>query len=178
MMRQLWFAGVFASAFVATALAAEKDDAKSAAGKAGFEQMKKLAGTWVMTDEKGQEQVVSVIKVTAAGSAIHETLFPGSGHEMISVYHLDGPELVMTHYCALGNQPQMKLDPSSKKNQLNFKFSKGANIDPAKDMHMHEGSIVIVDDNHIESNWQAWAGGKPADGHKVSLKLTRKKDAK
>ena len=28
-----------------------------------------------------------------------------------AVYHMDGPDLVMTHYCAAGNQPTMKFKP-------------------------------------------------------------------
>src|SRR5438105_3520584 len=79
--------------------------AKPADGSAAFEKLKKLAGTWVAADKDGKptDQVVSVIKVTAGGSTVHETLFPGQPHEMVSVYHLDKGELVMTHYCALGN---------------------------------------------------------------------------
>src|SRR5277367_5888702 len=80
---------------------------------AGLEKMKKLAGTWVAADKDGKptDQVVSVIKVTAGGSAVHETLFPGQPMEMMSVYTADGPDLLMTHYCVLGNQPRMKADP-------------------------------------------------------------------
>ena len=46
---------------------------------AGLEKMKKLAGTWVAADKDGKPtgQVVSIIRVTARGSAVHETLFPG-----------------------------------------------------------------------------------------------------
>src|SRR5437868_11062744 len=80
----------------------------------GLETMKKLAGTWLAADKDGQptDQVVSIIKVTAGGSAVHETLFPGQPHEMVSSYTVDGPDLVMTHYCVLGNQPRMKADPN------------------------------------------------------------------
>src|SRR5689334_15625073 len=79
---------------------------------AGLERMKRLAGTWVAADEGGRptDRVVSVIKVTAGGSAVHETLFPGQPQEMVSVYTAEGPDLVMTHYCVLGNQPRMKAD--------------------------------------------------------------------
>src|SRR5580692_4998847 len=106
---------------------------------AGLEKMKKLAGTWVAADKDGKptDQVVSVIKVTAGGSAVHETLFPGQPHEMVSIYTADGPDLVMTHYCVLGNQPRMKADPKSPANQIVFRFAGGTNLDPAKDKHMH-----------------------------------------
>src|SRR5262245_31283078 len=74
---------------------------------AGLEKMKKLAGTWLMSDKDGKptDQIASIIKVTAGGSAVLETIFPGQPHEMVSVYTVDGSDLIMTHYCVLGNQP-------------------------------------------------------------------------
>src|SRR5260370_5096267 len=76
-----------------------------ASTNAGLEKMKTLAGTWVTADQDGKptDDVVSIIKLTAGGSAVHETLFPGQPHEMISVYTPDGSDLVMTHYCILRN---------------------------------------------------------------------------
>jgi hypothetical protein len=176
MGRPVWAA----LAVIALAAGARADDHKHAAkgdANPALEKLKKLAGEWVAMDDKGKptDQVVSVFKVTAAGSAVHETIFPGAAHEMVSVYHLDGKDLLMTHYCALGNQPRMKLDPKGKPNELKFAFAGGTNLDPAKDMHMHEGSITLVDDDHIEWTWSGYSGGKPADGHSVSMKLARKK---
>ena len=75
----------------------------------------------------------------------------------------------------LGNQPHLKLDASSPANQLAFKFVSGSNMDPAKDMHMHEGTITIVDDDHIGWKWTAYQNGKPLDEHKVAMNLVRKK---
>src|SRR5262249_2697880 len=56
--------------------------------------------------------------------------------EMISVYTADGPDLILTHYCVLGNQPRMKADPDSPPNQIVFRFAGGSNLEPAKDKHM------------------------------------------
>ena len=47
-----------------------------------------------------------VYGVTAAGTAVMEALFPETDHEMLTVYHLEGNDLVLTHYCAMGNQPR------------------------------------------------------------------------
>lgn len=151
--------------------------APPAAKHAGLEKLKSLAGTWVAADKDGKptDQVVSVIRVTAGGSTVHETLFPGQPMEMVSVYHLDGSDLVMTHYCALGNQPKMKADPTAPSNQLRFKFAGGTNFDPAKDMHMHEGTLTILDADHIEFSGVAWVNGKPAEDHCPTMKLVRKK---
>ncbi len=178
MVQRFWIAGLMV---LALTVGARSDDTAGkkppATQNAGFEKLKKLAGTWVATDKDGKptDQVVSVIKVTAGGSIVHETLFPGQPTEMISVYNLEGSDLVLTHYCMLGNQPRMKADPKSPANQLCFKFIGGANLDPSKDMHMHEGTLTFVDDDHIEFSGVAWADGKPAPGHECAMKLVRKK---
>jgi hypothetical protein len=143
----------------------------------GLERLKKLAGTWVEADKDGKptDKVVSEIKVTSGGSAVQETLFPGQPQEMMSIYHRDGNDLIMTHYCVLGNQPRMKADPKSPPNQIRFLFAGGTNLDPAKDMHMHEGTLTFVDDDHIEFTGAAWVNGKPAPDHCGEMKLVRKK---
>jgi hypothetical protein len=176
MARLFWLSTAVLLAFAWGVGADEKQAAKDTA-KAAVERLKKLEGTWVAAgkDGKATDQVISVFKVTAAGSAVTETIFPGQGHEMVTVYHLDGPDLVLTHYCALGNQPRMKLDPKSPKDELVFTFAGGSNIDPAKDMHMHEGSIKFLDDDRIEWKWGGYQDGKPADTHKVAMTLIRKK---
>ena len=175
MTYRAWLSGLFLLAL--TVVARGEDKAPTASSHPGLERMKKLAGTWVAADANGKptDQVVSVIKVTAGGSAVHETLFPGQLHEMVSIYHRDGADLVMTHYCALGNQPRMKADPKSPANQIRFLFAGGANVDPAKDKHMHEGTIIFGDDDHIEFTGVCWDGGKAVEGFSCNMKLVRKK---
>jgi hypothetical protein len=148
-----------------------------AATNANLEKMKKLVGTWVAADKdnKPTDQVVSVIKLTAGGSAVHETFFPGQDHEMVSVYTADGSDLVMTHYCVLGNQPRMKADPKSPANKINFVFAGGSNLDPKKDKHMHAATLTIVDADHIELDGIGWEDGGPAKEMCGQMKLVRKK---
>lgn len=179
MSRVAYLAGFALCAYATFVFGEDKVEPAKPAGAAGIEQLKKLAGEWYVADDKGNptDKLISVFKVTAAGSAVQETIFPGSDHEMVTVYHLDGKDLLLTHYCALGNQPRMKLDPKSPAKELKFLFAGGTNIDPKKDMHMHEGSITIVDDNHIAWKWQGYMDGKADDGHTVSMKLARKKAA-
>src|SRR5262245_4631625 len=110
---------------------------------AGLEKMKKLVGTWIEADKDGKptDTVFSIIKLTAGGSAVHETCFPGQPQEMISMYTAEGPYVVMTHYCMLGNQPRLKAEADSAANELNFQFAGGANLDPKKDKHMHAATL-------------------------------------
>jgi len=175
-MKRFLIGGLMLIAFGAGAQGDEKPT-KTPPPHPGLERLKKLAGTWVAADKDGKptDQVVSVIKVTAAGSTVVETLFPGQPHEMVSIYHRDGEDLIMTHYCSLGNQPRMKADPKSPANQIRFMFVGGTNLDPAKDMHMHEGTLTFIDDDHIEMGGVAWVNGKPAEELCAKMKLVRKK---
>jgi len=157
----------------------EKHEHKAAKASTNpnLEKMTKLVGTWVAADEDGKptDQVVSVIKLTAGGSAVHETLFPGQDMEMVSIYTADGSDLVMTHYCMLGNQPRMKADPKSPANKIHFLFAGGSNLDPKKDKHMHEATLTIVDADHIELDGIGWEDGAPAKEMCGKMKLVRKK---
>jgi hypothetical protein len=158
---------------------ADKPGAKLPAppANAGLEKMKKLVGTWLVADKDGKptDQVASIIKVTAGGSVVHETLFPGQPQEMVSIYSVNGPDLIMTHYCVLGNQPCMKADPNSSANQIVFQFNGGGNLDPKKDKHMHEATLTFVDDDHIEVNGTGWENGAPSKDMCCGTKLVRKK---
>lgn len=142
-----------------------------------LKKLTKLVGTWVAADEDGKptDQVVSVIKLTAGGSAVHETIFPGQDHEMVSIYTVDGPDLVMTHYCMLGNQPRMKADPKSPANKIHFLFAGGSNLDPKKDKHMHEATLTFIDADHMEIDGIGWEDGGPAKEMCGKMKLVRKK---
>jgi hypothetical protein len=180
MVRRFLVCGLLLVAAPIVAYGDDKAGAKSPAAStnSGLEKMKALAGTWVAADKDGKptDQVVSVIKVTSGGSAIHETLFPGQPQEMISVYTAEGPDLLMTHYCVLGNQPRMKADSKLPSNQLCFKFAGGGNLDPSKDKHMHQATLTIVDEDHLQLAGVAWEGGGPAKEQCCEcLKLVRRK---
>src|SRR6516165_9346322 len=56
-----------------------------------FAALKQLAGDWVEIGKDGRptEKVISSMRVTAGGTAVQETLFPGTEKEMVTMYHLD-----------------------------------------------------------------------------------------
>ena len=177
MVRKVLICGAVLASLSFLVVADEKHELVKHESNAGFDKMKSLVGTWVMADEKGKptEDVVSVIKLTAGGSALQETLFPGQPHEMISMYTVDGSNLVMTHYCMLGNQPRMKANTKGVTNKLNFEFDGGTNFDPKKDKHMHASTLTIVDKDHYEVQGVGWENGEPAKEMCGGMKLIRKK---
>ena len=70
-------------------------------------------------------------------------------------------DLRMTHYCAAGNQPRVKLDRvNSRPNELIFVFDGGTNFDPQKDHHIHGLTIKFHEDGKVTSAWESYAGGK------------------
>jgi len=138
-----------------------------------FDQLRSLAGNWQGTPEGEGERAAAEaaeipavrheIKVSAAGTVVMETMGPGTPYEMINMYHLDGDDLVLTHYCSGGNQPTMRLDrDQSTASHLVFAFAGGSNLDPAVDEHIHGAEITLVDADHLDSSWTARAGGEPA----------------
>jgi CheY-like chemotaxis protein len=112
-------------------------------------------------------------EVISARTAVMETLFPGTDHEMRSVYFLDGPDLVLTHYCAMGNQPRMKLAASSTASELVFEFAGGTNLDPARDMHVHDGRIRLLDADRIEAEWAVQQEGQEKGRNRFFLSRAR-----
>jgi len=143
-----------------------------------FEHLKSLEGTWTGSathDAGGQTsggEATVVYRVTAAGSTVQETLFPGTPHEMVTMYHMDGARLVLTHYCAAGNQPRMELEASADPSVLSFKFVGGTNM-AETDMHMHSARITFLDADHIRSVWGSMKDRQPAGTG--TFDLTRKK---
>lgn len=141
-------------------------------GKKAFELLKGLAGRWTDPQAKAEAGLVPSIQfaVASGGSIVEEVQFPGSAHEMRSIYHMDGGDLVMTHYCAMGNQPHMRLDAAkSSPSQLVFDFVSGTNMDPGKDTHVHSGWIKADGGDRFEAEWTVYSGAKPAGSNRFSL---------
>jgi hypothetical protein len=102
-----------------------------------------------------------------------ETQFPGGDHEMVTLYTVEGGQLVLTHYCAAGNQPRMKARKGTAANELIFDYVGGTGINVKTDMHMHAARMTFVDDDHIRCEWTSYEKGKA--GHIMSFDLERKK---
>lgn len=137
------------------------------ASQAQFEHIKALAGEWSGRAAHGDAEVSRVdvnYKVTAGGSAVLETIFPDTDHEMITLYHLDGDKLMLTHYCVLGNQPTMVAVPFTAPRTgplvINFDFVRGTNMGSEKDSHMHSAEIEFLDKDHIETKWAMFKDSK------------------
>lgn len=133
--------------------------------------MKALEGRWEGEAHEGM-QVVHEFKVSSDGSAVRELMFPGMPHEMTNMYTLDGNSLVMTHYCAAGNQPHMRSDGIDG-NRIAFQFEGVSDLKSEEEVYMGEMTLVIVDDDHIEQHWKAFRGSELDHATKFELQRVR-----
>ncbi len=140
-----------------------------------FDKLKSLAGTWQGTSEMHgkTEKVKIAYRVTSGGSAVEETFFPGTPKEMISMYHQDGKRLVMTHYCALGNQPRMQSKTLDRTDKLEFSFDDATGLKSKKDPYMGALTLTFNDDKTITQEWTLFEN-RQAKGTTV-MSLKRKK---
>jgi len=165
---------LLAVALLALIAPAKADEKTASTALQQFEALKELAGDWVEIGKDGKptDKLVSSIRVTSAGSAIEETLFPGGDHEMVTMYFLDGDKLLLTHYCALGNQPQMRAEPGGDANRIEFKFVGRTNLKSADEHHMNAATLTLAGPDRYQAEWVSCKEGKTC--HQVKFDLTRK----
>jgi hypothetical protein len=110
-----------------------------------FEKLKSLAGSWDSDNPKRPFQVK--FRMSSNGTAILSEM-DAAPDNMVTVFHLDDGRLMMTHYCAAGNQPRMlgKMSPDGK--VLEFDFLDATNLNSVPDGHMHRQVITVTDNNH------------------------------
>jgi hypothetical protein len=126
-------------------------------GHKSFDLLKGLEGNWSGKNQQGRPIQVT-FRLTAGGSALmSETL--GRGPEnMITMFHMDGDRLLMTHYCGAGNQPRMKVIGADAKS-VSFEFMDGTNIAPG-DGHMQRVTFTQPDASHHIEEWTFLDHGK------------------
>jgi len=142
------------------------------AKSAAFDKIKALAGEWVHAD-KPNEPAFCTYRVVSGGSAVMEELMPAGEENMITMYHLDGDAVVLTHYCGLGNQPRMKAKPMSG-NKMSFEFTGGCNVQ-RDGKYMSALTLEFVGVDHLKASWTLTDKGKV--GEHVTFDLIRKKKA-
>ncbi len=125
--------------------------------QSGFEQLKSLSGSWEGKASNGKPVHVD-FRSTANGSALMSEI---KGEEdMVSMFNLDGDRLLMTHYCAAGNQPRMLATASRDGKTLTFDFLDATNLTSPDAGHMQHLVISMQDANHHTEEWSFVDHGK------------------
>lgn len=155
---------MIAAVTLATVALAQSDAQKA------FASIKSMPGTWEGKGEDGKPLQV-IYKVTSGGSAVMSEIV-APNEDMISMFHLDGSnKLLMTHYCAMGNQPRMQATVSPDGKTVTFNFVDGTSIDSPDAGHMQRMVLTMLDENHHTEEWIFADHGKE---HKAMFDLRRK----
>lgn len=150
----------------------------AAEGNSLMEKLKGLEGDWTMLDENGEDTGVigSTFRISSGGSVMVEVMAPDSpdGHEMFNMYHADGERVLMTHYCAAGNQPRLEVIATDEGNRLELRFESITNLASPDTGHMHQAEYIFHGDDRLTTRWQSMQDGKLSDEQAV-FELKRRK---
>ena len=129
-------------------------------GPGGFERLKSLSGDWVGTEANGT-LVRASYRLVSGGSVLMETLHVGDMPEMFTMYYLDEGNLMLTHYCSVGNQPRMRAEPiTGEIKEITFTFLDATNLSSPSAAHNH-GLVVSFDgSNAFTQKWTWRANGR------------------
>ncbi len=146
-------------ALAAVAVQAAGPKSERSTDAAAFARLKTLVGEWQADTRMGKAHLK--YELIAGGTALVERETAEKMPEMLTVYHLDGDRLLLTHYCMAGNQPRMQaraFNPES--GELEFQFLDATNLAGPGAGHMHNARIRFVDNDHLATAWDFYENGQ------------------
>ena len=158
-------------ALVALAALVGSEKAPPTDAAVALQRLRSLQGEWkgtvVWTGARTDTGEMGVsYRLTGNGSAVVEDLLSDGRPTMTTVYHLDGNDLRMTHYCGAGNQPRLKAKQIDlARNAIAFEFVDATNLAGPDAPHVHGFRIHLVDPDHLELEFDFLAQGKLAVEH-------------
>jgi hypothetical protein len=131
-----------------SALASDRADPELS--KQAYERIKFLTGKWMGKSTKGWTDRIE-FNLLAGGSAVEERSFDAHpGETMLTIFHMDGDRLMLTHYCVAKNQPRLLatiISPDGK--TIEFTFLDATNLPSRNKGHMDKAVYHFVDNNHF-----------------------------
>jgi hypothetical protein len=136
-----------------------------------FDFLKRLEGSWI--GQSGQEELAESVfefRVTAGGHAIEEREMIGTPMEMVTLYHMEGLDLVATHYCILGNRPHLTAVKKIADDTLTFACNgKPGNAGSHDEEHVHGWSMRLDRDGRLHYSAELMKEGKVTEAPTVVL---------
>jgi hypothetical protein len=136
--------------------------AQSDAQKA-LDKFKSMVGTWEGKTPKGAP-VEDIYSLTAGGTTVMEEN-KMAGEDMLSLFYVNGSDLMMTHFCPSNNQPRMKATISPDLKTVSFDFLDATNLPNPQAGHMHHAIYVFSDPDHYSEEWTWLEAGKSTTFH-------------
>lgn len=122
---------------------------------ASFERLRALVGEWKGTFEwsgarSGSGRMDATYYLTGNGSAVLENLITDAIPVMTTVYHTDGVDLRLTHFCAAQNQPRLKASRiDEEQGVMEFSFVDITNLRQPNAPHVDELEVRFLEADRI-----------------------------
>ena len=145
-----------------------------------FERLRALAGEWEGSVEwsgarSDKGKMNATYYVTGAGSSVVENLTVNGTPLMTSVYHLDGGDLRMTHFCAAQNQPRLKATRfDDAKGTVEFSLLDITNLSAPGAPHVEGLTIRLVDPEQITLTF-TFVSGRELSYERIELRRVSSK---
>src|SRR2546430_12066967 len=170
MKRRIVFRSASIIALVLAALVSASDKTKS---EEAFERLGSLQGEWQGIADGVNTTLIYTL--TANGSTLMERCRPEKGHEMITMFTVDGDHLIATHYCSAKNQPQMATSAiTDVQKPLAFSLVRVTGLKSPDDFHNTGLTVIQEDNDHLTQEWSYQHKGKPG---KNIFRFTRVRQA-
>lgn len=126
-----------------------------------FERLKALEGRWHGASTKGWEDRVELRTIAGGSVVMSLSLDAHPGETMVTMYHLDGERLLLTHYCVARNQPRLVATEFAEDGLgATFTFLDATGIPSRDSGHMDQLVVRIEDDRRFTSRWTWYAKGE------------------
>jgi hypothetical protein len=163
--------GLFAL-FISTALSVLPAPSSPASpdSRAALERLKTLVGRWEST-VKGSSSGPGTVtySLTGGGSVLVE-----NAGGMMTAYHLDKNQLVLTHFCGAGNQPRMRIKAADDRH-IAFEMYDITNLADPQAYHSTNLDVVFLGADRVDL---AYGGTRGGTATTQVFQLTRKSSAR
>jgi len=130
-----------------------------------FDHLKSLVGSWEGTAKwsgarTGEYKLDVEYSLTGNGTAVVENLIAEGKTTMTSVYHRDGENLRMTHFCGAGNQPRLVASSTADPQKISFKLVDITNLASPDAPHVTGAELVLESSDAMSLTFTFESNGK------------------
>jgi len=124
-----------------------------------FERFRSLKGPWHGESSQGWEARIEFEVIARGSTVIQRSNFAAHPMEtMVTAFHRDGKELVLTHYCVAGNQPRLVARDFGEED-LAFVWRDGTNLVSRDEGHMDSVRYRFPDPDKMTARWSWYQDG-------------------
>lgn len=137
-----------------------------------FERFKAMSGRWQGTEQDGRVEIARYQVIAAGTVVMQDSEFEAHpGEKMVTMIHMDGGRLMLTHYCVARNQPRLvATEFSGDGRRVVFEFLDGTNMKDRNVGHMDKVVWEFVDNDTVVSQWTFYKDGKETWMEKFTTK--------